>query len=114
MLEMRNEPPATLQERIFKDIPGFRDWILTTKLFHAIVQHSGNPVVSINTFTDDETLSLALNNKHVETPEELPIELLLKFYDNYPNKPYRPILIEAEDSATIIIDHNYNKSKSKP
>lgn len=110
MPEMRKEMPAILQAVIFKNIPGFRDWILTTKLFHAIVQYSGNPAVNINAFANDETLSLFLNDKRISTPEELPIELLIKFYDNYPDRPDSPMSI-GTDNATIIIDNSYNKPK---
>lgn len=96
MLEMTD----TLQERIFKAIPGFKEWIQTTKLFNTIVQHSGNPAVSINAFSDDETLSLVLNGKHIDTPEELPIEVLIKFYDNYPAKSI-PLITESEQSKQL-------------
>lgn len=61
----------------------FKDWIKRTSLFAAIVQHSGTDV-AIEAITEQERLSLTVGNKKITEVEDLPKELLLKFYENYP------------------------------
>lgn len=68
-----------------KEWEKFRDWVANTSLFHAILQLSGNPDARIEAFTEEEFLSLNLNTHRVDKVEDLPIEMLAKFFQNYPD-----------------------------
>ena len=62
----------------------FKKWVENTKLFNAIIIHSGNPDCRIDGFSEKLSLSLNLNSRKISTFEELPPELLMEFYINSP------------------------------
>lgn len=62
----------------------FKSWVEQTQLFNALLKYSGNPNCRIEAFTDKEYLEFQLNGNKVEKFEDLPKELLLKFYLNSP------------------------------
>ena len=82
------------------ELSKFKEWVEQTALFQNIVTFSGNPHWRLDAFTEDELLSLQLNHKKISTFEELPKELLFKFFENYPNKPYKSFK-QLEDGDTI-------------
>lgn len=65
----------------------FKEWVMGTSLYHAILEHSGHDNHTLH-YGDDAAeggrLRLDFNNTKISSFEELPIEILIKFYENSP------------------------------
>jgi hypothetical protein len=80
-----------LVNRLFYHHPGFKTWIESTPLFKAIVAATrgaiGQPEIErrITYVMENETFDLTIKGgKEITKAEELPVELLKKFYENSP------------------------------
>lgn len=73
-------------EKVFVAIPEFREWILGTKLFSAILEYSGRPEVTLVGFEDaiSPHMMMELSCIRITEPEELPQELIIEFLRNSP------------------------------
>lgn len=71
----------------------FKKWVEQTSLFNALLKDSGTNTI-IEYFSKEEVFSMQLNFKRIAKFEQLPPELLIKFYQNSPwfaNPHYRSI-----------------------
>lgn len=68
----------------FEKFEGLKEWIEQTQLFQLLVENSGNTNCTIEAFTEEEVLILNLNHKKITIAEELPIEIVAKFFRNSP------------------------------
>ena len=82
------------KEKIFKTAPEFKTWIEQTSLFDAIKKDAVYKG-TVRTHKEDGSIDmeLDLNGVIIEVAEDLPIELIVQFYNNYPNKQDKRLLV---------------------
>lgn len=96
-----------IKKEIFKAAPQFRQWIEGSSLFHAIVTDANIQGLLVIHEPDGERWELQLNGYQIYKVEDLPIELIQRFYKHYPHN------IIAKDQIKLLTDASYRDIHKK-
>lgn len=90
------------KDTLVASVEEFRElkkWIETTSLFQSIVYNSGTDT---KIHAIDGSIDLSVANRKIKTVDELPIEILIEFYHNWPDKMLHEVTCDKPSPGSII------------